>query len=173
MKILGAMGLLLLMQGLSVQAAERQACDVRVAITDNDPKGTNIRSAPGGPVLTVLKSPSADNNWIEVHVTAQVGDWFEIDHALLADGDKTVFKGTGYLHRSMVGISGVAGGGAVYANHDAAGAKLDVDDPPDAAMDLLGCWGEFLHVQIKGDNRAKGQKGWVNAPCTNMVTTCV
>ena len=30
------------------QTAERQACNVNVDITDTDPKGTNVRAAPGG-----------------------------------------------------------------------------------------------------------------------------
>lgn len=165
----GAMGLLLLTQGLAVRAAERHACNVRVDITDPDPKGTNVRSAPGGAVLKVLKSPPTDGIWIEVHLSGQEGDWFEIDEATLIGGDpdnQTLFKGKGYLHKSVVGVSGFINGAVVYSDHDARSAPIDPHADGDQPVDVLGCWGEFLNVHAK-----KGT-GWTTMPCTNMVTTC-
>src|SRR5665811_461995 len=91
------------------QTAEKQACNVNVDIIDTDPKGTNVRAIPGGAVITVLKNPIPDG-WIAVHVTGQLGDWYEIDRANLysadlPDGDKIVFRGKGYLHKSVLGVS--------------------------------------------------------------------
>ena len=105
-----AVGLLLLALAPLAQAAgaaaEPQACDVTVDITDTDPKGTNVRAAPAGAVLAALKNPG--EGWIEVHLTGQAGDWYEIDSATLLDttlpeGSKSLFKGKGYLHRRARG----------------------------------------------------------------------
>jgi hypothetical protein len=169
MKVLAPIGLLLLAQALPLAAAERHACDVRVDVTDTDPKGTNIRAAPGGAVLKVLKQPATDGIWIEVHITGQEGDWFEIDQALLIDGgaDPSLFKGKGYLHKSVLGVSGMQNGAVIYSDHDVGSAPIDPHADGDQAVDLLGCWGEFLNVHVK-----KGT-GWTKEPCTNMVTTCV
>src|ERR1700722_4849775 len=99
------------------QAVENQACNAEVDITDTDPKGTNVRAAPGGAVVASLKNPTADG-WIGVHVTGQLGDWYEIDRAKLIDADqppggKIVFQGKGYLHKSVLGVSGMQNGGAI------------------------------------------------------------
>jgi hypothetical protein len=100
------------------QTAARQACSVEVDVTDTDPKGTNVRSSPGGSVVTALKNPT-ENGWIVVHLSAQLGDWYEIDRASLIDNDvppggKILFQGKGYLHKSVVGVSGMQNGGIVY-----------------------------------------------------------
>jgi hypothetical protein len=152
------------------QAAEKQACSVNVDIIDTDPKGTHVRAAPGGAVITALKNPTADG-WIGVHVTGRLGDWYEIDRANLhgADlpvDDKIIFHGKGYLHKSVLGVSGMDNGGAIYADHDTASAPVDLHAAGDQQVDMLGCWGEFLKVRVK-----KGT-GWTKAACTNMNTTC-
>jgi hypothetical protein len=152
------------------QAAEKQACNVNVDIIDTDPKGTNVRATPGGAVITALKNPIPDG-WIGVHVTGQLGDWYEIDRADLygADlpaGDKIIFHGKGYLHKSVLGVSGMDNGAAIYADHDTASPPVDPHAAGDQQVDMLGCWGEFLKVHVK-----KGT-GWTKAACTNMNTTC-
>ena len=151
-------------------AVQVQACDVKVDITDTDPKGTNVRSAPGGAVLAALKNPG--DGWIEVHLTAQSGDWYSIDRAELLDttlpeGHKTLFQGQGYLHKSVLGVSGMQNGGAIYTDHDEASAPLDAHTPGDQPVELQGCWGGFLKVHVH-----KGT-GWTKEACTNMNTTCV
>jgi hypothetical protein len=106
-----------------------------------------------------------------VHVTGQLGDWYEIDRASLIGADqpsggKAVFQGKGYLHKSVVGVSGMQYGGAIYLNHDIRSGLVDPHASGDQPVDLLGCWGEFLKVHVK-----KGT-GWTTAVCTNMNTTC-
>jgi hypothetical protein len=152
------------------QTAEKQACNVNVDIIDTDPQGTSVRATPGGAVITALKNPTPDG-WIGVHVTGQLGDWYEIDRANLygADqpaGDKIIFHGKGYLHKSVLGVSGMDNGGAIYADHDTASSAIDPHAAGDQQVDMLGCWGEFLKVHVK-----KGT-GWTKAACTNMNTTC-
>jgi hypothetical protein len=152
------------------QTAARQACSVEVDVTDTDPKGTNVRAAPGGAVVTALKNPT-ENGWIEVHLSAQLGDWYEIDRARLIDNDlppdgKILFQGKGYLHKSVVGVSGMQNGGVIYRDHDMRTDLIDPHAAGDQPVELLGCWGEFLKVHVK-----KGT-GWTKQVCTNMNTTC-
>ena len=152
------------------QTVEKQACDVSVDITDTDPKGTNVRAAPGGAVIASLSNPNVEG-WIEVHITGQTGDWYEIDRANLINADlgadgKVVFHGKGYLHKSVVGVSGMENGGAIYGDHDVKSKPLDLHAAGDQKVDLLGCWSDFLKVHVK-----KGT-GWTRQACTNMDTTC-
>ena len=152
------------------QSAAKQACNANVDITDTDPKGTNVRATPGGAVVAALKDPTRDG-FIVVHLTGQLGDWYEIDRAKLIDsslpsGEKILFHGTGYLHKSVVGVSGMQNGGAIYRDHDIRTDLIDGDAAGDQEVDLLGCFGEFLKVHVK-----KGV-GWTKEACTNMNTTC-
>ena len=153
------------------QSIEKQACNVEVDVTDTDPKGTNIRAAPGGEVIMALKNSSSDG-WISVHVTGQLGDWYEIDRVNLIDADlppggKTLFDGKGYLHKSVLGVGGMQNGGAIYGDHDIKSNPIDLHAAGDQPVDLLGCWRDFLKIHVK-----KGT-GWTKQACTNMNTTCV
>lgn len=153
----------------SATAAETQTCGVTVDVTDVDPNGTNVRAAPDGTVIATLKNPG--EGWIEVHVTGESGDWYRIDRATLIDvdgtsGDRTIFHGTGWLHRSVVGVSGMQNGGAIYKEHGEKSPKIDPHAAGDQTVTLLGCWGSFLKVRVR-----KGT-GWTKEACTNMNTTC-
>ena len=150
-------------------AVEPQACNAEVDVTDTDPKGTNVRATPGCNAIASLKNPG--EGWIELHLTAQAGDWFEIDQARLLDtmlptGEKILFQGKGYVHKSMVGLSGMQNGGKVYADHDEKSRLLDPHADGDQPVELLGCSGDFLHVRLKKST------GWTREACTNMNTTC-
>lgn len=152
------------------QSAAKQACNVDVDVTDTDPKGTNVRATPSGAVITALKNPSGDG-WIVVHVIGQSGDWYEIDRASLIDaelpdGSKILFQGQGYLHKSVVGVSGMENGGVIYSDHDIRSSPVDAHAAGDQQVDVLGCWSDFLKVHVK-----KGT-GWTRQACTNMNTTC-
>jgi len=149
-------------------AAERQDCNVSVDITDTDPKGTNVRAAPSGAVIATLKNTAADG-WIDVHITGQVGDWYEIDRAKQIDVEvdpKIIFQGKGYLHKSVLGVSGMQNGAVIYTDHNIKSSPVDPHAAGDQQVDLLGCWGDFLKVHVK-----KGT-GWTTGVCTNMLTTC-
>lgn len=147
----------------------RQACNGIVDITDTDPKGANVRAAPGGTIITALRI--ATEGWIQVHVTGQIGDWYEIDRADLfpagSSAVKVLFRGRGYLHKSLVGVSGLMGGMPIYRDHDDKSPPLDPGAQGDQPVDLLGCWGDFLKL------RTAFGVGWTRRACTNMLTTCV
>ena len=112
------------------QAVEKQACNVDVDITDTDPKGANVRSTPGGTIIASLKNPNAEG-WIGIHITGQFGDWYEIDRANLINADlgpdgKIIFRGKGYLHKSVLGVSGMQNGGAIYRDYDVKSSPIDL-----------------------------------------------
>lgn len=156
--------------GSWANAAQLQPCRVTVDITDTDPHGTNVRVAPGGAVIARLKNPG--DGWIAVHLTGQDGDWYRIDRASLIDAGGSseghvIWQGLGWLHRSIVGVSGMQNGATIYKDHDERSPKIDAHAAGDQSVTLLGCWGPFLKV------RALKGTGWTKAVCTNMNTTCV
>ncbi|HEV2652600.1 MAG TPA: hypothetical protein VGU69_15165 [Rhizomicrobium sp.] len=151
-----------------VPAARAQTtCNVIVDVTDTDPKGTNVRDAPSGKAIAVLAQPTGADDWIEVHITGQSGDWYEIDGAkLIGDSVKSVFKGKGYLHKSVLGVSGLQNGTTIWTDPDIKSHVIDPDAAGDQPVTLLGCSGDFLKVRVK-----KGT-GWTKGACTNQRTTC-
>jgi hypothetical protein len=166
--ILGAaIGLLCLIG--KVQAAELQACNVTADVIDQDPKGTNVRETPGGKVIAVLKTssnPSADD-WIEVHIAGQSGDWFLIDRAdLVGDDRKIIFRGSGYVHLSVVGSSGLQSNAELRADHDVKSPLVAKRADGDQPVQFLGCWGDFAKIHVKEGT------GWTKNLCLNQRTTC-
>jgi hypothetical protein len=148
----------------------QQLCNVDADVTDADPKGTNVRAAPGGAILTTVTNPNVEG-WVQVHITGQLGDWYEISRAALVNPDlgregKTLFHGKGYLHKSVLGVSGLNNDAKIYTAHDEKSRPLDLHAPGDQTVEMLGCWGDFLQVHVK-----KGT-GWTKEACTNMDTTC-
>ncbi len=145
------------------------ACHVRVDVTDTDPKGTNVRAAPDShaAIVAVLKDKG---DWIEVSVVGQSGDWFEIAGAVQIDNDapaeKTVFSGHGFVHKSVVGLSGLQQGATIHADHDVKSRVLLSNAAGDQATQFLGCWGDFYKVHVQNIT------GWTKEVCTNMNTTC-
>jgi hypothetical protein len=157
-------------QGMAAAGSPTVSCNVNVDVIDTDPRGTNVRATPGGAIIASLTNPNAEG-WVGVHVIGQVGDWYVIDHARLINADlgpdgKTLFHGKGYLHKSVLGVSGMENNGAIYTDHDPRSRPLDLHAPGDQTVAMLGCWGEFLQVRVK-----KGI-GWTDQACTNMDTTC-
>lgn len=169
MRTIYAVGIVLLCLTGRVQATESQACNVTADVIDGDPKGTNVRAAPGGTVIAVLKAssnPSADD-WIEVRIAGQSGDWFLIDRAdLVGDDRKTIFHGQGYVHRSVLGASGLQAGAQIRTDHDARSPMLVEHADGDQPVQFLGCWGEFAKIHIKEGT------GWTRSLCLNQRTTC-
>lgn len=158
---------MLLMAADSTAAEDmRQICNATVDVTDSDPAGTHVRSTPGGAVIATLKS-SADG-WVSVRLIAQLGDWYEIDTASLVDNihPATLFRGKGYVHKSVLGVSGLQNGATLYIDPD--GKQPIVSQlAGDQRVTLLGCRGPFLKV------KAGEYIGWTKEVCTNMNTTCV
>ncbi len=153
----------------NAQAAALQACNLTVDVIDTDPRGTNVREAPGGRIVAALKTspdPLAAD-WIEAHVIGQSGDWFLIDGAKdVGDDEKTIFRGRGYLHRSVLGASGLWNGAALWSDHDETSPLVARATAGDQSVLFLGCWGQFAKVRIMEGT------GWTRSLCLNGRTTC-
>jgi hypothetical protein len=149
-------------------AAEAARCNVTLAVTDQDPKGLNVRSAPDAKasIVAVLKG----GDYIEVHVTGQSGQWYAIDRATRIDtqkNDEVIFKGKGFVHGSKIGGSLDGGSAVLDKPDDKSGKPIKWDQEHDDDFKLLGCSGQFVKIQ------GKKAVGWSDAVCTNQLTTCV
>ena len=143
------------------------ACNVTASVIDPDPKGTNVRKTPGGDVAATLRTPGDADDWIEVHIVGQSGDWFAIDRAdLVGDASKTIYRGKGYMHRSVLGADGLINGEPIRADHDARSPQILASEDSDQQALLLACWGDFMKIRVK-----RGI-GWTKALCLNQRTTC-
>ena len=155
--------------GLALPArAAETVCSVTVDVTDTDPKGLNVRAAPGGKVLATLVDKA---DWIEMHVVGQTGDWYAIDRANQIDNnhmgeDIVMWRGHGYVHKSKIGLSGLQQGATIYADHDLKSRVVVSNASGDQPTRLLGCWQDFYRVQT-----AQGS-GWTRNVCINENTTC-
>jgi hypothetical protein len=161
---------LAIMPGVAATISPLQSCNVDADVTDGDPKGTNVRATPDGAIVATVTNPNVEG-WVQVHITGQMGDWYEIDRAALVNPDfgregKMLFHGKGYLHKSVLGVSGLDNDAKIYTAHDERSRPVDLHAPGDQKVNMLGCWGDFLQVRVK-----KGI-GWTKQACTNMDTTC-
>ncbi|MEO7688980.1 MAG: hypothetical protein ABIS51_06810 [Sphingomonas sp.] len=107
----------------SLEATDTQTCNVTASVIDQDPRGTNVRKTPGGDVIATLRAPQDD--WIEVHVVRQAADWYLIDRAdRVGDDSKTIFRGKGYMHRTVLGADGLVNGEPIRADHDVGSPQI-------------------------------------------------
>jgi len=174
--LFAALALAVAMPGLASGASPSPAavaCDVGLNVRDPDPHGLNVRATPDatGAVVAVLKP---EGEWITVHVTGQQGGWARIDRAVAIDddaenGERTVFRGDGWVSLRLLGISGLyVGGGTALHQQPKASApivfRLEGDD--ESPSRVLGCRGKYLQVRY-GDH-----SGWTDRWCDNERTTC-
>jgi len=142
------------------------ACNVMASVIDPDPS-TNVRKAPGGDVAATLSTPRQGDDWIEVHVVGQAGDWFAIDRAdLVGDARKTIFRGKGYMHHSVLGADGLINGEPIRSGPNVDSPQILASEESDQQALLLACAGNFMKIRVKGG------VGWTKALCLNQRTTC-
>jgi hypothetical protein len=152
---------------LEAAALDTTACNVTASVIDPDPAGTNVRKSPGGDVAATLRAPREGDDSIEVHVVAQAGDWFAIDRAdLVGDARKTIFRGKGYMHHSVLGAGGLINGEPIRSAPDADSPRILASEEGDQQVHLLACSGAFMKVRVNGG------VGWTKALCLNQRTTC-
>lgn len=152
---------------LEAAAPATAACNVTVSVIDPDPSGTNVRKTPGGDVAATLRTPRTGDDWIEVHVVGQAGDWFAIDRAdLVGDARKTIFRGRGYMHHSVLGADGMINGEPIRSAPDVDSPRILTSEEGDQQAYLVACAGDFMKIRVKGG------AGWTKALCLNQRTTC-
>ena len=148
-------------------------CDVRLNVTDPDPKGRNVRASPKVAPDNVIGVLKPIGEWTTVHIAANSGDWFLIDGAEMVDdnapnGMRASFKGRGWVHRSKVGGIEIEPRDVLAAPEDGAQSLLRGSDTAlTANLKVTACKGKF--IQLKGGNTT----GWSTRYCTNQRTTCV
>jgi len=143
------------------------ACNVMASVIDPDSGGTNVRKTPGGDVAATLRTPREGDDWIEIHIVGQAGDWFAVDRAdLVGDGTKTIWRGKGYMHHSVLGADGLINGEPIRAAPDVHSAQILASEEADQQALLLACTGGFMKIRVKGG------VGWTRSLCLNQRTTC-
>lgn len=152
---------------LDAAAPTAPVCNVTASVIDPDPSGTNVRKTPGGDVAATLRTPREGDDWIEVHLVGQAGDWFAIDRAdLVGDARRTIFRGKGYMHHSVLGADGLVNGEPIRSAPDVDSPQILASEEGDQQAHLLACWGDFMKIRVKGG------VGWTKSLCLNQRTTC-
>ena len=149
-------------------AAPPAACDVDAYVLDPDPKGLNVRDAPGvaGKVIGVIP---LDGDGTTVHLVASSPNgWVQLDRAETIGG-AVVFDGKGWVSGNMLGTSTRGyGTRGVKLRGDGKAAKVVGTIPPEAEVRVAGCAADRVKV------RYKNLTGWLDPvdQCPNPVTLC-
>ena len=146
-----------------------QTCDLEAYVIDPDPKGLNVRDAPGpgGRVVAVIP---LDGDGTVVHLVASnPGGWVRIDRAETVGGT-VVFDKKGWVSGNMLGIETRGYGTRGVKLYPAASAKGKAVGtiPPETEVKVAGCSGDMMRV------RYRSLTGWLDrdSQCPSPVTTC-
>ncbi|MDL2307931.1 SH3 domain-containing protein, partial [Desulfovibrio sp. OttesenSCG-928-C06] len=140
---------------LLVTPAYAQDSGLPLLVTDNDHKGTNVRSAPGGAVIRVLPGVPKTEEELEmraVTATGQEGPWLNVH---LYDDS------TGWMHASVLGTCASStedGEPVMYAEPDDLSPVVTSvkQDTPLRLLELRGIWAK---VETTGSGAKKS--GWM------------
>jgi len=149
-------------------AAPPARCDVRAYVIDKDPKGLNVRDAPGvgGKVLAVIP---LDGDGTIIHLVASSPNgWVQLDHAENIDGT-VVFDKKGWVSGNMLATETRGYGTRGVKLYAAARKGSTVGTvPPENEVRVAGCSGDWIKIKYK--NLA----GWLEPEdqCPNPVTLC-
>jgi len=116
-----------------------------VLIVDKDPKGTNVRDAPGGKVVKVVPFVSVESPRT-VTVDGKSGEWFHVR----ADGEE------GWMHRSVLGLcsGGTEDGDPSLAkgpSYDSGQGPFIPYGTPVGLLDMKNEWLKLEYVDARGD----------------------
>jgi len=145
---------------------KRRTCQFSAYVNDRDPKGLNVRSAPGSNQRVIARLPRKDGIFVEI--IACEGEWVQISTA--ESNDKVEFQGKGWVYAPLLGIStrGYGTNGVfLYASASTNSKKL-TRIPADMGVKLLSGDGAWVFVEYQN------LRGWL-APddqCPNPLTTC-
>ena len=155
--------------GSTQKLAVSPACNVEAYVVDPDPKGLNVRDAPGveGRVVAVIP---LDEDGTIVHLAASSANgWVQIDRAETVGGTVVFDKKKGWVSGNMLGTE-TRGYGTKGVKLYAAARKGSAVGavPPENELKVAGCAGDWVKV------RYKNLAGWLQAEdqCPNPVTLC-
>ena len=148
-------------------AQAQQTCNITAFVTDKDPNGLNVRSAPGESQKVIGNLPTTKIGVI-VDITGSKGNWVQISRA--ESPDKVEFQGTGWVYSQLLGTSTRGYGTQGVSVYKSANTQSSVMGriPPATGVKLLGCSQSWALVEHEG------LKGWIEpeAQCGNPLSSC-
>lgn len=170
------MGLVIFMLFLATPTWAEQACSGQAYVKDKDPKGTNVRADPNGQAKIVAVIPH-DEDGVIVTLKAFDNGWIKIsEYQSIAGTQKKI---NGWVNARLLGTG--SGRGTVGYNPSLflyQGPKKSSPRqkivPDDTGYRLLGCDGEWVHVEQTYPPSKATISGWLpsDSHCPNPVTTC-
>jgi len=143
-----------------------QPCQISAYVTDPDPKGVNIRSAPNSNSEIIGKLPKVLSTIVDI--SAAQGDWVQITKADSAG--KIAFSGKGWVYASLLGTSTRGYGSKGVEIYTSASDRSSVIGkiPHTTNTTLLSCDGFWAKVSYQQT------KGWLqrSSQCPSDLTTC-
>ncbi len=165
-------------------------CDVSAFITDKDPKGLNVRSAPNKEVISRIPYKTYQPETpITVHIIDAQKSWLKIDR--WTDGLTTgTFQGEAWVYSKLIATS-VKGDEEIKVYGGSEGAYqrrvASVHEQPtleapivgqinadNQTVNIIDCQGEWIFITGKMLD-GKPVKGWLppNRQCPNVSAACV
>ena len=146
--------------------AQGVACEITALVADPDPNGMNVRAGPStrSPVLRVIP---VDASGVAT-VREQRGTWFRVARITDEIEGTDLFRGDGWVHRSLLGLTVANGDTRLYAAPNRRSRVLSTLRADETAITLIGCSGQWAKVS------AEGREGWLSpsGQCSNPLTTC-
>ena len=144
------------------------ACDVDAYVVDPDPKGLNVRDAPGVQGRVVAVIPPDEDGTIVHLVASSPNGWVQIDRAETISGD-VVFNKKGWVSGNMLATETRGyGTKGVKLRGEAKAGKVVGTVPPETEVRVAGCAGRSIKVKYRS------LVGWLDreSQCPNPVTLC-
>ena len=144
------------------------ACDVEAYVVDPDPKGLNVRNAPGANGGVVAVIPLDEDGTVVHLVASSPNGWVQIDRAETVNGT-VVFDRKGWVSGNMLATETRGyGTRGVKLRGEGRTGKVVGTIPPETEVRIAGCAGERMKV------RYRSLTGWLEREdqCPNPVTLC-
>jgi SH3-like domain-containing protein len=142
------------------------SCDISAYVLDRDPHGLNVRSgpSPNAPVHRVVSNAGSP----VAHIVGQSGSWFRVSNIVEAEENREIFRGDGWVHASLLGLSVANADPVLHAQPAMRSPAIARLVPDESRLTLIGCAGNWAQV------RSSGRVGWLSpaGQCSNPLTTC-
>ena len=128
--------------------------------------GVNVRAGPSTQARVVRNLRPEGTSVFDI--TGFSNGWFRISRAIEAESDERIFAGSGWVHRSNLGMRVAHYDPRLFAAPDRGSRVLAHLGGQEPEVTLLACSGEWVQV------RAGSRTGWLprGGRCANPLTTC-
>ena len=128
--------------------------------------GVNVRAAPSTQARIVRNLRSEGTPVFDI--TGFSNGWFRISRAVEAESDESIFAGSGWVHRSNLGMRVAHYDPRLFAAPSRRSRVLANLGGQEPEATLLACSGEWVQVQVGS------RTGWLprGGRCANPLTTC-